>query len=151
GQFAEVAATVPPEAWLASHRPFNAMRSDDRQPVNVVDNSVQELALGSVLPAGVRMTVAGHIHFFQAVDFGGVRPPQLVVGTGGDNLAAAPPVSVVGADINGRKVVNSVTYSGFAYMIWDRAGNLWTGTLFDSNGKAIDHCRLLDRSLTFGS
>jgi predicted phosphodiesterase len=150
-QFAAVAARIPPESWLVSHRPLNSMRSADGQAVNVVDNAVQELALGNLLPPGVRMTVAGHIHFFQAVDFGGASPPQLVVGTGGDNLAAVPPVSVVGADINGHKVVNSITYSGFAYMVWDRTGDHWTGTLFDADGKALDRrCRLLDRSLTCG-
>jgi hypothetical protein len=149
-QFAGVAAKVPAEAWLVSHRPLNAMRGADDRPLNVVENSVQERAFGSLLPSGVRMTVAGHIHFFQAVDFGGASPPQLVVGTGGDNLAAVPPVSVVGADINGHKVVNSVTYSGFAYMVWDRTGDFWTGTLFDVEGKALDHCRLLGRSLTCG-
>jgi hypothetical protein len=72
-----------------------------------------------------------------------------VVGTGGDKLDEAP-VSVVGADINGRKVVNSITYAGFAYMVWDRSGNMWTGTLFNADGKALDHCRLNDRSLTCG-
>jgi Calcineurin-like phosphoesterase len=150
-QFTEVAAKVPAEAWLVSHRPLNAMRAADGRPVNVVENAVQEQALGSLLPPGVRMTVAGHIHFFQAVDFGGASPPQLVVGTGGDNLAPTPPVSVVGADINGHKVVNSVTYSGFAYMVWDRLGDLWTGTLFDADGKALGRrCRLLDRLLTCG-
>jgi hypothetical protein len=147
-QFAEVVTRVPAEAWLVSHRPLNAMRRI--RSGSVVENSVQERAFGSIMPAGVRMSVAGHIHFFQAVDFGGLRPPQLVVGTGGDNLDDAP-LSVVGADINGRKVVNSVTYSGFAYMVWDRTGNLWTGTLFGADGKAIDRCRLLDRSLTCGS
>ncbi len=55
-----------------------------------------------------------------------------MVGTGGDSLAPVPPVSMVGADINGRKVINSVTYSGFAYMVWDRLGNVWNGTLFAS-------------------
>jgi hypothetical protein len=45
-------------------------------------NKLLRLALGADMPAGVRMIVSGHIHFFQAVDFGGVRPPQLVVGTG---------------------------------------------------------------------
>jgi Calcineurin-like phosphoesterase len=150
-QFAEVAAKVPAEAWLVSHRPLNAMRGAFRQPaVNEVENAVQEQAFGSIMPPGVRMTVAGHIHFFQAVDFGGTRAPQLVVGTGGDNLDKQPPISVVGAEINGRKVVNSMTYSGFAYMVWDRAGNLWTGTLFDADGKALDRCRLLDRSLSCG-
>jgi hypothetical protein len=146
-QFADVTAKVPAEAWLVTHRPLNAMR---RIPAgSVVDNFVQEQAFGGIMPAGVRMAVAGHIHFFQAVDFGGLRPPQLVVGTGGDNLDDAP-LSVVGADINGRRVVNSITYAGFAYMVWDRTGNLWTGTLFDADGKALDRCRLLDRSLTCG-
>jgi hypothetical protein len=149
-QFAGVAADVPAEAWLVSHRPLNAMRAAFGRPVNQVENAVQEQAFGSIMPPGVRMTVAGHIHFFQAVDFGGARPPQLVVGTGGDNLDRVPPVSVVGAEINGRKVVNSIAYAGFAYMVWDRAGNLWTGTLFDADGKALDRCRLLDRSLTCG-
>jgi hypothetical protein len=151
GQLAEVAAKVPTEAWLVAHRPLNSMRAAlDRSAVNEVDNAVQELAFGSTMPPGVKMTVAGHIHFFQAVDFGGSRPPQLVVGTGGDNLAMAPPLSFVGSDINGRKVIDSVTYSGFAYMVWDRTGNLWIGTLFDVDGKALSHCRLLDRSLSCG-
>ncbi len=150
GQLTEVAAKVPAEAWFVTHRPLNSMRSAANRPANEVDNMVQELAFGSIMPPGVRMTVAGHIHFFQAVDFGGSRPPQLVVGTGGDSLSMVPPLSVVGADINGRKVVNAVAYSGFAYMVWDRAGNLWIGTLFDVDGKALSHCRLLDRSLSCG-
>jgi hypothetical protein len=150
GQLADVAAKVPAEAWFVTHRPLNSMRSAPERPANEVDNKVQELAFGSIMPPSVRMTVAGHIHFFQALDFGGARPSQLVVGTGGDNLAMVPPLSVVGSDINGRKVVNSVTYSGFAYMVWDRTGNLWIGTLFDVDGKALNHCRLLDRSLSCG-
>ena len=150
GQLAEVAAKVPAEAWFVSHRPLNSMRGAPGGVANEVDNTVQELAFGNIMPPGVRMAVAGHIHFFQAVDFGGTRPPQLVVGTGGDNLAKVPPLSVIGADINGRKVVNSVTYSGFAYMVWDRTGSLWIGTLFDTDGKALNHCRLRDRSLSCG-
>jgi hypothetical protein len=146
-QLAEVVTKVPAEAWFVAHRPLNAVRSALDRRANEVENAVQELAFGSIMPAGVRMTVAGHIHFFQALDFGGSRPPQLVVGTGGDNLSIVPPFSMVGSDINGRKVVNSVTYSGFAYMVWDRTGNLWIGTLFDVDGKTLNHCRLLDRSL----
>ena len=150
GQFEGIAARVPAEAWMVAHRPFNAMRSADGRTENEVDNAVQELAFGAVMPAGVRMSVAGHIHFFQAVDFGAARPAQLVVGTGGDNLVPVPPLSMAGADINGRKVVSAVTISGFAYMVWDRAGPLWIGTLFDTGGKPISHCRLFDRSLGCG-
>jgi hypothetical protein len=148
-QFRDVVAKVPAEAWIVAHRPLNAMRRSPREE-NEVENEVQERAFGALMPAGVRMAVAGHIHFFQAVDFGGARPPQLVVGTGGDHLSPVPPMSVVGADINGRKVAASVTYAGFAYMVWDRIGSLWSGTLFGADGKPIDHCRLADRALTCG-
>jgi hypothetical protein len=148
-QFIEVLAKVPAEAWLTTHRPLDAMLGTEKgTPRNFVGNKVLELALGNDMPAGVKMYVSGHIHFFQAVDFGGARPPQLVVGTGGDNLEALPPLSVIGADINGAKVVDSVTYSGFGYMVWDRAGTAWSGTLFDVNGRPINRCRLASRTLS---
>ena len=89
---------------------------------------------------------------FQAIDFGGVRPPQLVVGTGGDNLEGMPAASVTGADINGAKAVNAVTYSGFGFMVWDRLDkDSWAGTLFDADGKVLNHCRLAERALSCGS
>jgi hypothetical protein len=75
-----------------------------------------------------------------------------VVGTGGDNLEGMPTASVAGADINGLKALNAVTYSGFAYMVWDRAGdNVWSGTLFDVDGKPLNRCRLAERALSCGS
>jgi hypothetical protein len=149
-QLVEVAGKVPAEVWLASHRPFNAMVSAGDNAPPEIDNSVQERAFGAVMPAGVRMEIAGHIHFFQAVDFAGARPPTLVVGTGGDALATMAPMSVVGANINGMPVVHSVTRLGFGYMIWDREGGGWNGTLHDADGKPLDRCRLFGRSLTCG-
>ena len=148
-QLIEVRAKIPAEAWLVTHRPLDAMLgTENGAPRNFVGNKVLEAALGADMPTNVRMYVSGHIHFFQAVDFGGARPPQLVVGTGGDNLQALPPLSVIGADINGAKVVDSVTYSGFGYMVLDRAGSAWSGTLFDLNGRPINRCRLANRSLS---
>ena len=145
-QFKNIKSKIPAEAWLTAHRPLDAMGED--RGVNKVDNSIQELALGAEMPMSVRLFVSGHIHFFQAVDFGGVRPPQLVVGTGGDTLAPLPPMSLAGSRINGRTVTKASAYSGFAYMVWDRNGTSWLGTLFDVNGKALDQCRLIGRSLT---
>jgi hypothetical protein len=148
-----VLAKVPDYAWLVTHKPVNAMLAKPGDPHdNIVSNKVLQAALGADIPASVRMEVAGHIHFFQAVDFGDARPPQLVVGTGGDNLEGMPTASVTGADINGLKALSAVTYSGFAYMVWDRLGNnSWNGTLFDVDGKPINHCRLADRALSCGS
>lgn len=151
-QLAKILPKLPSEVWLASHRPLDAMSpAGDGEPRgNVVDNKVQALAFGSIMPSVVSMLVAGHIHFFQAIDFGGVRPPQLVVGTGGDTLSPNQPLSIVGTIINGGVVKNSVTDSGFGYMIWDRSGSDWLGTLFDAEGKPHRHCQLANRSLLCG-
>jgi hypothetical protein len=96
------------------------------------------------------MEIAGHVHFFQAVDFGSQRPPTLVVGTGGDVLERMAPMSLVGSDINGLPVVNSMTRLGFAYMVWNRDSSDWSGILYDVDGNPIDHCRLTGRSLDCG-
>ena len=138
-QFAEILDKVPDDAWLTTHRPLNGMLANPNgSPSNIVSNKVIQTALGADMPPSVRMIVSGHIHFFQAVDFGGARPPQLVVGTGGDNLEGMPAQTVTGADINGRKVLNAVTWSGFGFMVWDRLGPaMWSGTLFDVDGKPL--------------
>lgn len=151
-QLLDVLGKIPDYAWLATHKPVNAMlaKPGDRQ-VNIPTNRVLQAALGADMPASVRMYIAGHIHFFQAIDFGGARPPQLVVGTGGDNLEGMPNASVTGADINGMKAVKAVTQSRFGYMVWNRLSkDIWSGTLFDVDGKAVDRCRLADRSLSCG-
>lgn len=152
-QFIEALGKISDRAWLATHKPVNGMLAmPGNREVNIVSNRVLQAALGADMPAGVQMYVAGHVHFFQAIDFGGARPAQLVVGTGGDNLEGMPKTGVAGADINGLKARAAVTYSGFAYMVWDRSGtNAWSGTLFDVDGKPLYRCRLVDRSLSCGS
>jgi hypothetical protein len=151
-QFADVRDKIPDNAWLITHRPMNGMFVMPSTRSNVVSNKVLQLALGDELPASVRMIVSGHLHYFQAVDFAGARPPQLVVGTGGDDAEVMPPETLVGADINGAKVVSAASHAGFGYMVWDRLDNTtWMGTLFDVAGKPIEHCRLADRLLSCGS
>jgi len=151
-QLGDMLAKIPAYAWLATHKPVNAMlaKPGDAQ-VNIASNQILQAALGADMPEGVRMYVAGHIHFFQAIDFGGARPPQLVVGTGGDNLEGMPNAAIAGADVNGLKAVAAVTYSGFAYMAWDRVSDsVWSGTLFDVMGMPLNRCRLSGRTLTCG-
>ncbi len=136
---------IPDNAWLITHRPLNGMFvMPGSTQSNVVSNKVLQLALGDELPASVRMIVSGHMHFFQAVDFAGVRPPQLVVGTGGDEAEVMPPETLVGADINGAKVVNAASHAGFGYMVWDRLDKTtW-------NGHALRCRRQADRTLPPG-
>jgi predicted phosphodiesterase len=147
-QFADVREDIPDEAWLLTHRPMNAMRSDAATGRDSVENKLQQAAIGDELPPGVRMVVSGHDHFFQALDFGGVRPPQLVVGTGGNKLVPIPREPIVGKDVNGATVVEASARFGFGYMVWDRTGTRWEGTLFDDKGRPVEHCRLDGRRLS---
>jgi predicted phosphodiesterase len=147
-QLAEIAGKIPRDAWLVTHRPLDAMRGDGARLVT--DNQIEESALGQDMPRSIHMLVSGHVHFFQANDFGGEHAPQIVVGMGGDSLEPKPQANLAGASINGNRVVSSATYSGYGYMIWDRQGGIWAGTLFDSEGGRVGSCRLEDRSLTCG-
>jgi hypothetical protein len=55
-QFDDVLAKIPANAWLATHKPVNAMLAKPRDPqVNIVSNQILQAALGADMPAGVRM------------------------------------------------------------------------------------------------
>ncbi len=150
-QFADIRDKIPDNAWLITHRPLNGMFVLPGSKQAKVSDKVLQLALGNDIPASARMTVSGHLHFFEAVDFGGERPPQLVAGTGGDDTEVMPPETLVGADLNGARVINGASHAGFGYMVWDRVdAQTWTGTLFDVDGKPIEDCRLADRLLRCG-
>ena len=73
-------AKVPAEAWIISHRPFNSINIDSR-PARTRSNRVQELAFGPSCRAAW-MSVAGHLHFFQAVT-SEARPPPVDRSSGG--------------------------------------------------------------------
>jgi len=146
-QLSEIRAAIPSEAWLITHRPMNAMRSAFGQGPDTIENRIQQVAIGDELPLGVHLVVSGHNHFFQALDFAGLRPPQLVVGTGGDKLVPIPREALVGKEVNGARVVNATARYGYGYMVWDKTDFGWTGTLFDENGALTERCRLLGRRL----
>ena len=99
--FTAAAAGAAPDTWLLSHRPFNAVRFKN---TDKVDNTLLQQELGPAIPSGVQMIVSGHIHIFEALSFNDGprhRPPQLVVGTGGDELGHEPgiPTQVNGAPV----------------------------------------------------
>jgi len=134
------------DSWLVSHRPFNAVRRH-KGNAQVVDNTVLQDAIGRRLPPAVKMIVSGHIHLFEALSFGDGDPPraaQLVVGTGGTELAKKPDVPSM---INGAPVTAAHFHKGFGYMRWDRHGALWNGTLLDTDGNDLVHCTLSERTL----
>src|SRR4030095_4130921 len=88
-RYGAVASAIPDNAWLVTHAPFSGIRRDKKIGPRV-DNTVLQKALGNELEPKIKMIVSGHIHLFEGLSFSDDRPPQLVVGSGGTNLAKAP-------------------------------------------------------------
>ncbi len=111
-QFAELPGLIKSEfAWLASHRPIWGVRVS--QPsmdcaanagncINAVMQDAIHAGLGGALPQTVTLPLAGHMHFFEAVNFDTVgRPPQLVIGTSGVALAGSSVTDFTADNLDG--------------------------------------------------
>lgn len=114
------------ETWLLTHRPpFAYLLAHKTGEEN-----------GSHIAA----FLSGHIHLFIAASFP-AAPPQLVVGTGGDNLettaAAAELMVSTGGTVDNQ----------FGYTVFDRAGNGWNITVKNDDGSVRRHCRLAARKV----
>ena len=146
-----IARSIPSHAWLLTHSPFYGVRLDKRTEQNRIDNTIEVDALGGGLSPNIQMIVSGHIHMFEALSFArndsqanAQWPPQLIVGTGGDKLAKEPQAPDRLFD---RQIAHALILRNFAYMILDREGANWKGSLFDQDGALLAKCELADRDL----
>jgi predicted phosphodiesterase len=149
--YGAIAPSIPPHAWLLTHSPFYGVRLDKKTQQNKIDNTIEMDAIGRALSPNIAMIVSGHIHIFEALSFartdtqsGPQWPPQLVVGTGGDKLTKEPHEP---DELFDRKVDHALIVRNFAYMMLDRDGANWKGTLFDEDGMRLAQCDLSNRDL----
>ncbi len=87
--------------WIVTHRPIWGVVKKIKggpsggEPYGFI-NLTQQAAIAAVfwtgLPSNVTAVLAGHMHRFQAIGFGGNRPPQLTVGNSGMELSQIEPV-----------------------------------------------------------
>jgi predicted phosphodiesterase len=132
-------------AWVVTHRPiWNAARLGDLLSDGVVNATEREAVKGGAL-AGVELVLSGHVHNFTALSFRARRPPQLVVGTGGDtlDLGDAPPPASGTAWVDGLKA-DVFTMGRWGYLLLERQGVGWTGRFYDAQDRVAATCRLRD-------
>lgn len=138
--------------WLLTHRPIwalvPALRLGPLGPIEVAINSTEQQGLRGRPLDGVDMIVSGHIHHFATYDFGGLRPAQLVVGTGGDvGEKADSPVARGGrVTIDGAEA-DRFTFYRYGYLLLERSGAGWTGAFHDVNDRVAATCRAEGRGL----
>ena len=141
------------KGWIITHRPIwglvPVLRLGPAAPLEVGLNFTQQAAVHGRALAGVQMVLSGHVHHFQAIDFGAARPAQLIVGTGGDVGETADLARAYGGmrDLDGLDAT-SFTFSRFGYYVMDKDGDDWTGAFHDIDDKIRATCRLHGRELT---
>jgi uncharacterized protein (TIGR03437 family) len=142
-QFDKVGQMVGSNAWIITHRPIWAIRS------NANSNVVLQAASQNFLPAGVQLVLSGHTHTFQTYTFSPQRAPQLVIGNSGDNLAANPTVPIVGAVLGDATVTQGISLSGFGFSTMTQvSGGGWAVTAIDSAGNTVANCTLQPQVIT---
>jgi hypothetical protein len=145
-QLAPLLAAAPPHAWLVMHRPVWAMAQAELSGAATVNLTLQAAIRGQV-PAALDLVLSGHLHDFLSYDFGPDRPPQLVVGTGGDTLLQLGKAPIVGAEIDGMTVRQGLAIERFGYFMMERSETGWDGTLYAPDDAVLARCRLVGREL----
>ena len=141
------------QGWIVTHRPIWGLvpvaRIGPTSPIEVALNFTEQEAVKGRALAGVQMVLSGHVHHFQALSFGPIRPAQLIVGTGGDvgikadtSIIYGGPRTLDGLD------ADSFTFSRFGYVLLEKDGEDWSGTFHDAEDKVVALCRLHARALT---
>jgi len=139
--------------WIVTHRPVWGMvpiaRLGPSAPFQVALNFTEQDAIHGRGLYGVQMVVSGHVHHFQAIDFGEKRPSQLVVGTGGDvgEKADLPRSYRERREIDGLDA-RTFSFSRYGYYLMEKDGEDWVGTFHDATDVVRARCRLHARSLT---
>jgi hypothetical protein len=143
-------------AWVVVHRPIwglaPVVRLGPFGPFNVAVNLNEQAAVRRADMAGVALILSGHIHDFASLSFdGGVRPAQLIVGTGGDvGLPSdTPTVSTRQVEVDGRSATRT-EFDRFGYLVLDRVGDggqVWTAVFYDAQDHPVVQCRLDGRTL----
>jgi hypothetical protein len=142
-QFDKIGQIAGSNAWIITHRPIWAIRS------NANSNVVLQAASQNFLPSGVQLVLSGHTHTFQTYTFSPQRAPQLVIGNSGDNLAANPTVPIVGAVLGDATVTQGISLSGFGFSTMRPiSGGGWAVTAIDSAGNTVASCALQPQVIT---
>jgi hypothetical protein len=140
-EFQDLASVAAP-VWYAGHRPIWAAISG---PLNIpIGGNATIIAAESKtpLPPNIALMLSGHIHTFEAINYEGATPPQIVAGNGGDNLDITP-VDLKGAVFQGRSgvgVKDGLSVGGFGFLMMTRQDANWAIDLYDSAGRPKGQC-----------
>lgn len=121
---AQLRAIHAGNVWIVDHHPFWAMKPAAEGELAQQLTAPLAEAWKRAKPQRVSMVVSGHTHLFELLSFGPDRPPQLVAGDGGTNLAEALPGSMQG-DVHGAAIVTGASRHAFGYTLLRKVPGGW--------------------------
>jgi len=140
--------------WIITHRPIwgetPILNFGPAGIFNVGLNRTEQAAVKGRDLSAVALIVSGHIHHFASFDFGGARPAQLVVGTGGDVGESADQATPYGHEVYIDEMeAKTLAFEQYGYFLMVRGkGEVWNGVFKDLDGRAVARCSLVSRQLS---
>jgi hypothetical protein len=138
----QLASIHTTNAWLVAHHPFWAFKSGIMGKPSVSISVPLQEAWNRASPKGIDLILSGHIHLFELVVLDHARPPQIVAGGGGTNLAAPITASLNGKPVLGSTVVESQSEDQFGYTVLAKRGDAWHLSLKNQLQDVVFSCSL---------
>lgn len=147
GDLQALAALGSGPVWLTTHRPASGYV---RLPPFFSAGGNQTL-LSAIqedgFPKAIELMISGHIHAFEAINYAGTLPPQLVAGNSGDTLNAAP-ADLTGLNLGGLPVASGFSLPGFGFLLLRRGDTGWSVDVYNVRGVKQRSCISAARHLS---
>ena len=144
-QFETLRGLATNNSWLLSHKPiyvFGHAGVQNGVEQLFIDQEVLQEASENDFPATIQLFIGGHVHLFETLSFGRTRPPQLVVGNSGTELAPPVTTPLPGLQMAGLEVTTGLNIAEFGFVTMQRERDQWTATLRDVEGAPRLSCLL---------
>ena len=96
--------------------------------------------------APVKLMLSGHIHAFEAINYEGDHPPQLLAGNGGDKLDKAS-ASLANTNLGTWHVKDGISLPGFGFLLMTQEGTDWRIDVHGVDGAIERVCRFANDRL----
>jgi len=138
---------------VVDHFPILGLRGDKKHaggvlPENRAVQSVFARQPGPLIPDGIDLLLAGHVHLWQQTSFGARFPSQFITGFSGtqeEDVAPLPARLPPGTEAAPGAVVERFASwtDGFGWMTLERLGpRRWAATVRDAQGRVRNRCRI---------
>lgn len=136
--FASLATIAPAPLWLVMHRPiWGAVKGPLGLSVGGNATLIASLDANALSPASLMLS--GHIHAFEALNYRGHLPPQILAGGGGDTLDPAPP-NLAGVNLSGQMVTDGISLNAFGFLLMTRKDKGWNVEVHGADGALTMTC-----------